>query len=347
MKVYKLTYDFDNFGNLYMKPKLSIELIRSFDGRSHIDSWEPICLGRDKKEKKKELGDHPNFSLPIVSKRAVEALKDNLSKWVEFLPVETEADISDDFYIMNVTRVIDGIDYNKSRYVCFDSGKIMRFKKYVFIPEKVEGVPIFRIVDERLGESFVTDSFVELIDKNGLQGFRYDLVWDSENESNADAEEMEKCYQYTGILPVNLQQEVSRMIDVTSDIFDISRSDGRAAAEQIYHAVDDILETHRFPKEYADIEDVAVALGIMYGHAVCSFYGWTWGLLGENEQSAAVSIISPEKNYCMHPMNNMLRILKGENIGLDGRNDNTVLLLFNMLKDIDNSVPRKKYTPLS
>ena len=45
-------------------------------------------------------------------------------------------------------------------------------------------------------------------------------------------------------------------------------------------------------------------------------------------------------------MNYMLRILTNRNIGLDGNNDNTVLLLFNMLENIDAKPVTKKFTPL-
>ena len=48
----------------------------------------------------------------------------------------------------------------------------------------------------------------------------------------------------------------------------------------------------------------------------------------------------------MQPMNYMLKILTKNNIGLNGENDNTILLLFNMLEDIDNKPTEKKFTPI-
>lgn len=47
------------------------------------------------------------------------------------------------------------------------------------------------------------------------------------------------------------------------------------------------------------------------------------------------------------PMNYMQNILTNKNIGLDGNNDNTILLLFNMLNNIDDNPKDKKYMPLS
>lgn len=40
-------------------------------------------------------------------------------------------------------------------------------------------------------------------------------------------------------------------------------------------------------------------------------------------------------------------ILQGNNAGLDGNNDNTVLLLFNMLKDIEKQKPEHNYQCVS
>ena len=70
-------------------------------------------------------------------------------------------------------------------------------------------------------------------------------------------------------------------------------------------------------------------------------------MLGSSAQTSAVSIVSPKENYSIQPMNYMQKILTNKNIGLDGNNDNTILLLFNMLNNIDDNPKDKKYMPLS
>ena len=43
----------------------------------------------------------------------------------------------------------------------------------------------------------------------------------------------------------------------------------------------------------------------------------------------------------------LLRILQGKNTGLDGKNDNTVLLLYNMLEKIDLQPEEKTHFPVA
>lgn len=143
-------------------------------------------------------------------------------------------------------------------------------------------------------------------------------------------------------LPVNLKKEVHRMIDITPKIFNINLKNGKDIATKIDEIVGNILETNIFPKEYSDIGDVAIALGLYYGQAICDYYKWSWKYLNE-----IISIVSPDNNYSIQPMHYMHKILTKNNIGLDGQNDNTVLLLFNMLDNIDSRPSEWKYTPLS
>ena len=43
----------------------------------------------------------------------------------------------------------------------------------------------------------------------------------------------------------------------------------------------------------------------------------------------------------------LLRILSGNNRNVDGTNDNTVLLLYNMLENIDQKPEKQKYFPVA
>ncbi len=154
-------------------------------------------------------------------------------------------------------------------------------------------------------------------------------------------------FEYIGELPQDIKSEVERMNSLTPKFFNINGKDGKEIATEINNIVDSILKTNSFPKEYSSIEDVAVALGIYYGHAICDYYGWTWKMLGSSAETSAVSIVSPKENYSIQLMNYMQKILTNKNIGIDGNNDNTILLLFNMLNSIDENPKDKKYMPLS
>jgi hypothetical protein len=52
------------------------------------------------------------------------------------------------------------------------------------------------------------------------------------------------------------------------------------------------------------------------------------------------------KRIC-NPLYFLYKILSGNNAGLDGANDNTVLLLFNMLEGIESQKLAQKYQVIS
>ncbi len=172
-----------------------------------------------------------------------------------------------------------------------------------------------------------------------------------EKKKDVDLEKTPKrnnYFNYTGEMPDDVKSEIDRVFRMAVQIFGIKDpTDGKAIASEIRRIVDDILKTGSFPSEYADIEDVAVALGVMFGQALCCGYGWTWKVFGDSEQKAMFGVVSPEENFCNVPMQYLLKILKKQNIGLDGKNDNTVLLLYNMLENIDQRPEREKYIPLA
>lgn len=155
-------------------------------------------------------------------------------------------------------------------------------------------------------------------------------------------------YSYSAELPENVKNEIEQTFKKAVQVFKISNpEDGEAIATQLLEIVDSILETGEFPKEYEDIVDVAVALGVLFGQALCCGYGWTWKVFGVSKDDTVFGVVSPEENFCNAPLLYLNKILSGQNIGLDGRNDNTVLLLYNMLKDIDQRPEDVKYFPVA
>ena len=98
---------------------------------------------------------------------------------VEALELEYE----EPYYAINVTRVLNAINYGRSEYVSHkNNGEIVTFSKYSFFPEKVQGVPIFKIVDAKSSFPLVSDEFKQIVEKNNLKGFVFKLLWDSEKE---------------------------------------------------------------------------------------------------------------------------------------------------------------------
>ena len=181
MKIWKLLPDTVNYSSLVMKPTISIDLIKSFDGRTQQATWNPILLDYSINNDFFELSDYPSFSLPVCSKSAVTIFSEEIKGCLEFLPVITCFKSNCQFFIMNVINVVSAIDYSKSQYKCFKDGKrIIAFQKYAFLEDVVNDQIIFKTVDEKRSTPFVTQAFIDIVVENNLKGFMFKLVWDSE-----------------------------------------------------------------------------------------------------------------------------------------------------------------------
>lgn len=180
MRIWKLYFEADKYDNLDTFDEMTLEEINSFDGRSKKDNWKAIRVVRLEPEKGLKLSDAPAFEyhMPIFNKKSVDVLHQYLVGTAEVLPLEND---EDDFYFINVIKILDCINYEKSEYKTFkNSNRIMRFKKYSFDEEKIGDINLFKIMDEPLGNPFVTDEFRNAVLEAGLTGFKFKLVWDSE-----------------------------------------------------------------------------------------------------------------------------------------------------------------------
>lgn len=177
MKVWILDCDVDNYENLTWKNEIDIDFIQSFNGTEKKKDWKPIQV---KRMYDRTFSNTPGLSphIPVFDKKAIDVLSEFLIGNAGILPLACE---EGDFYVINVVKVVDCIDYEASKYKTFRDGKrIMRFTKYAFDEKKVEGVHLFKIKDEPLKRPFVSDDFKERILDNNLTGFKFELAWDSE-----------------------------------------------------------------------------------------------------------------------------------------------------------------------
>lgn len=159
------------------KGECNIDYIKSFDGTRKSIDWKPPQI---KRIYDREFSNTPGIvsHIPIFDKKAISILNDLLKDNTEILPTICE---DGNFYLINVIKVLDCIDYDKSKFKTFRDGKrIMKFTNYVFKKDKIEGVDIFKIKDEPLKRPFVTDRFRQRVIDNSLTGFKFELVWDSE-----------------------------------------------------------------------------------------------------------------------------------------------------------------------
>ncbi len=181
MKIWKLDFEVDVYDNLMPVKKISIDELRTFDGRPKKSEWKVIEVVRMEPERKLPWGNAPGFHshIPAFDRKAVEVLQKFLVNSAEILPLKNS---EKDFYAINVIRVVDCIDYEKSAVKLFSDGGIMRFKKYAFIESKIRGLDLFKIKDEPRRKPFVSDEFKNAVEAAGLEGFEFILAWDSEAE---------------------------------------------------------------------------------------------------------------------------------------------------------------------
>ena len=180
MKIWKLWAMPDDYECVNAVKSLTFEESHSFDGRSKILNWKPIGLKAE--DGKLPYGDISSFipGIPVVSPRVVEVTKDLIQDQVEVLPTIC----SDcELYILNITNIVDAVDYTKAQVKYFPDGKkVLRFIKLAFIREKVYGNHIFKLTEHKLSSPYVSDEFRQRILDNNLTGFKFELVWDSEAE---------------------------------------------------------------------------------------------------------------------------------------------------------------------
>lgn len=159
------------------KKEIFEQFNNGFDGKPFGKTWIPIEV-YEYKEKRSSLGDCASYSyaVPIFSQRAVDVLHDTLKQNGEILPYTFK---NGKYYAYNVTTVVDVLDKKQSKFKYFDSsGRVMSIERIVFIPEKLVGLEIFKIPDIRKSDIYVTDSFVERVEKAKLTGFKFEKIWE-------------------------------------------------------------------------------------------------------------------------------------------------------------------------
>lgn len=177
MKIWHLDFDVDKYSNLMPINEKDLDSLE-FDGSSKKDKWEPMEVELDGD---KLLGDVTCLALipgiPVFNAKVIKEIRNFIESSVEILPLVYN---NDEFYVINITEVLDCIDYKKSKYVTFkSSGRIMRFERYFFNEECIKGKHIFKIKDEPKRRAFVSDEFRLKVLESRISGFKFELVWES------------------------------------------------------------------------------------------------------------------------------------------------------------------------
>lgn len=182
MDYFILSADANNYRNLVFANDDDWPIVYSYNGDGIRINWKPISVVylADETNGQLPIGDFPSFQthIPVYSGRAVEALYPLLSSSGEILPLNSEEGT---FFAHNVTNVFEVLDEPRSMIRRFSDGKVMNIEKHAFTKEKLDGVGIFKIPEERLGRVFVSEKFVVKVEQSGLKGFLFEKVSNQES----------------------------------------------------------------------------------------------------------------------------------------------------------------------
>ena len=168
----------NHFHTFALEDESQSDVFRKFDGTPIQETWKPLAItAADTDDELALLPDHSLLgTIPLLSTRAVGALKDVLQSCGELLPVIYPRQ---QYFAYNVTSVIDALDEAESTLRRFTTGRVMSIDNYAFRPDRVRELRIFKIPQLPRAFIFVTDSFADPVRKAGLTGFVFEKVWES------------------------------------------------------------------------------------------------------------------------------------------------------------------------
>lgn len=355
MKIWRLTAGPEEIYDLFTtKEEWTLELARYFNGEKHLEEWNNIELVRLEPKKNLKLSDYPALrgNIPVFSDRVKKTVENMLGESVEFLPVKNS---EGKFWIVNVISVLDCIDYSRAECERLSTGRVMCFKKYSFIKEKLIGKNIFKVCEEPFRHPLVSNEFKECIESNGFTGFEFKLVWDSKTEEDTVERNITLTkeingsnFLYVGEIDSQTNKEIKETYISALERHGMTDiQNGAVIVKRVNEIVEEFLTNKKLPNEYCNKEEFCISMGVLFGQALHMAYGWEWKLLGNSKETAEICVVSPKGFYSNAPLSYFYRIISENNIGVDGKNDNTVELLFNMLEGIDDRPRGTMYFPIA
>jgi hypothetical protein len=335
------------------------EVMIDFDGRPQGDRWWPRKINRY--NSKPMLGDHiaGDASALFMTKEAIGKLR-HVMGGIELLGLDCDFG---DYCAVNVLDVLDCIDYERSEFVRFspksedDQPRIMRFVRYAFIADRIQGHHLFKIPDLPRSYIFADEVFIKAVEDSGVTGFEFVPLWDEEEgpiaparkcaeaASGASAGGAPAAPESAGPAVSGLDEEdeaaVREGAQRCAGHIKAHTEDPGRVAEQIYGVIERLLATEGGDEE--ELLAAAEMLACLWGEAVENKYGWKWAdvAYGGNEEGL-ICLVSPKGYYACCPFRVMYRALILEADKGDAR-ENTSLLLFNMLDGIEDRKPQRMY----
>jgi hypothetical protein len=111
---------------------------------------------------------------PAFTAHAVEALQSVLFPNGQVLPLRSA---DGEFYLWNVTNIVDALDEPGIKATRFSSGRIMRVDQWAFRTSVVNREVAFKVRQFPRGPVFITESFIDLFHAAGLLGLDPKPLW--------------------------------------------------------------------------------------------------------------------------------------------------------------------------
>ena len=157
------------------------EYLVQTDGKACADTWRPVRVRRFSEGRDNQPADFPWLGGNALAMRrsAVEALADIFEEGCEILPLATDDDV--ELFVLNVTRVIDALDMERSTIRRLpDGGMIYLIEAAAFHEHMVRDVDFFKLPTERVNNVFVGERFIERVRAAGLGGLKFEFSWSPE-----------------------------------------------------------------------------------------------------------------------------------------------------------------------
>lgn len=152
-----------------------------YSGSPLLPEWEVIEIGKlDDEPPAAVVGDFAFFTygtLWPIRCSALEVLSDLLRDDVELLPVLAPEGC---FRLMHVTRMLDAVDFERSVVRRHVDGFVVDVPGLWLDEAVVAGHDIFRLEGVGFADPLVSDAFKERVERSGLTGLRFALLWDGD-----------------------------------------------------------------------------------------------------------------------------------------------------------------------
>ncbi|MGF6357469.1 hypothetical protein ABIE27_005429 [Paenibacillus sp. 4624] len=167
------------------------ELASRFSGDIKGGIWTPTTV---KTLYKKRHSDFPSLIIgkPIINGNVKTVLESYISKEVEILPLKHD---ELELYVINVTNVLDCVDWNRSDIRKKRDGSWAGFDNIVFDFIKIPAdTYMFKIKETATVEVFVTDLFKQVVEEHKFKGLNFNVVYDSEFTQEKE-DEQQRLYE--------------------------------------------------------------------------------------------------------------------------------------------------------